>query len=212
VGVLGGGVGKVTGRKIWERRWWSGGPEINVRREDEKSFEVITCKSHESAFCHRCKVVGHYTKECKRVWQGIKEEVQQGNRDQNLSEYVATLCATQVEGMAFFCSPNRPSQNHAKERVNTAIVTVLKGSITAKQLEEEFTRILSGVWRWTARRVADNKFTVRFPNVQLIQEWAKFNPVKMRTVKAKIQIETWNDSIGAKAELQHASFRVRNSI
>jgi hypothetical protein len=95
-----------------------------------------------SMFCHRCKVVGHYTKECRRVWQGDRDDV---FKDQDLSECVASLCATQVEGMAFICIPNMPSQNHAKERANIVIVTVLKGSITAKQLEEEFTRIQSGV-------------------------------------------------------------------
>jgi hypothetical protein len=42
-----------------------------------------------------------------------------------------------------------------------------------------------------------------------IQEWSKFNPAKMRTAKAKIQIETWNGSIGAKEEVQQAWFRVR---
>jgi hypothetical protein len=76
-------------------------------------------------------------------------------------------------------------------------------------LEEEFTRILSDSWRWTTRRVLDNKYTVRFPDVQLIKEWRKFNPVQMRRSKAKIQIDTWNGSIGAKAELQVAWFHVR---
>lgn len=47
--------------------------------------------------------------------------------------------------------------------MNTAIITVVSGQVTAKQIEDEFTRILSGVWRWTARRVDDNKFLVRFP-------------------------------------------------
>jgi hypothetical protein len=118
-------------------------------KEEERSYEVNNGKAHESVFCHRCKVVGHYTKECRRIWQGDTEEVLAGYSDQNLSECVATLCATQVEGMTFFYISNRPSENHAKERANTAIVTVIKGSITAKQLEEEFTRILSGIWRWT---------------------------------------------------------------
>jgi hypothetical protein len=130
--------------------------------------------------------------------------MQFGMREQNLSECVATLCATQVEGLAFFFIPNRPSHTHARERVNTTIVAILKGSITAKQLEDEFTRIMFRVWRWTTRRVAYNKFTVRFPDVQLIKDWAKFNPMKLRTVNAKIQIDTWNNSIGAKAELQQA--------
>jgi hypothetical protein len=76
-------------------------------------------------------------------------------------------------------------------------------------LEEEFTMILSGSWRWSARRMADNKYTVRFPDVQLIKEWGKFNPVQMRTVKTKILIDMWNGSIGAKAEMKMAWFHVR---
>jgi hypothetical protein len=79
--------------------------------------------------------------------------------------------------------------SNAKERVDTTIVSVLKGNVTTKQIEDEFTRILAGPWRWTARCVADNKFTVWFPNAQLIQEWSKFNPVKMRILKAKIHID-----------------------
>jgi hypothetical protein len=58
--------------------------------------------------------------------------VQFRKREQNLSKCVATLCATQVERLAFFCIPNRPSQNHSRERVNTIISIVLKGSITVK--------------------------------------------------------------------------------
>jgi hypothetical protein len=76
-----------------------------------------------------------------------------------------------------------------RERANTAIVTVIKGSVTAKQIEEEFTRLLSGVWRWTARKVADKKFIVRFPNQQMIKDWEKFNLVKMRNANAKILID-----------------------
>jgi hypothetical protein len=102
--------------------------------------------------------------------------------------------------------PDCPSESNARERVNTAVV---KGSITAKQLEDEFSRILPEGWRWTARKVADNMFTVRFPNALLIQEWACFNPISMRSVKAKIHIASWNGSVGAKWELQQAWFRVR---
>jgi hypothetical protein len=96
-----------------------------------------------------------------------------------------------------------------KEKASTTIVTIVKGSPTAKQVEDEFTRILSGTWRWTARKIAENKFTVRFSTVQLIKDWGRFNPVKMRSVKAKLQIDLWNNSIGAKALLQEAWFSVR---
>jgi hypothetical protein len=57
--------------------------------------------------------------------------------------------------------------------------------------------------------VADNMFIVRFPYAQLIQEWNCFNPINMRTIKAKIQIDPWNGVVGTKAELQQAWFSVR---
>jgi hypothetical protein len=47
---------------------------------------------------------------------------------------------------------------------------VLKRDVPAKEVEAEFTRLFSGTWRWTARKVTDNKFTVRFPSVQLIKD------------------------------------------
>jgi hypothetical protein len=139
----------------------------------------------------------------------MQRGVQGGQVQVKLSELVAPLCATQVEGQEFFYIPNIPSQVNVRERANTAIVTVVKGSITTKQLEDEFTRILSGAWGWTTRKVAENKFTVRSPTVQLIKEWGRFNPIKMRTMKSKIQIDVWNSSIGAKAVLREAWFRVR---
>jgi hypothetical protein len=86
---------------------------------------------------------------------------------------------------------------------------VLKVSVTARQIEEEFTWIVPSVWRWTTQRVADNMFIVRFPDAQLIQEWGWFNPISMRSVKAKLQIDPWNGVVGAKAELQEGWFRVR---
>jgi hypothetical protein len=126
-----------------------------------------------------------------------------------LSELIAPLCATQVAGQGFFLIPDCPSESNARERVNTTVVTVVKDTITAEQLEDEFGRILPEGWRWTSRKVADNMFTVRFPNALLIQEWACFNPIKMRSVKAKVHVASWNGSIGAKGELQQAWFRVR---
>jgi hypothetical protein len=85
----------------------------------------------------------------------------------------------------------------------------VKGVISAKQLEDEFFRIHSDGWRWTAREVADYMYTVRFPNAPVIQEWACFNPIKMKSVKAKVHVASWNGLVGAKGELQQAWFRVR---
>jgi hypothetical protein len=97
----------------------------------------------------------------------------QGTSSMELSEYIAPpICATHVPGQALFCIPDRPSDSNARERVNTTIVKVVKGVVTSKQIEDEFTRIFPSGWRWTTRKMSDNTFTVRFPNNQLIQEWS----------------------------------------
>jgi hypothetical protein len=130
-------------------------------------------------------------------------------RDLPVSEYIAPLCAAQMNGQAFFCIPDRPSEVHARERSTTAIVTIVKGVVTARQVEEEFARIHPKTWRWIAHRVADNMFTVRFSNAQIIAEWECFNPISMRNVRAKLKVEPWSGAVGAKAELEQAWFRIR---
>lgn len=80
--------------------------------------------------CDKCGKLGHDNTACSK---------------KKISEYVAPLCASQVEGQTFFCILDHPSEQYVKEKMNTALVTVVSGSVTAKQIEEEFTRILSRV-------------------------------------------------------------------
>jgi hypothetical protein len=98
-------------------------------------------------FCHRCKSIGHVAKDCRRGWQHNRND--HGNpgmvNRKPLSELIASLCATQSDGQTFFVIPRCPSEVNARERINTAVVTILKGEVTAKLIEEEFTRILPGI-------------------------------------------------------------------
>jgi hypothetical protein len=70
---------------------------------------------------------GHLTRDCRCGWQANKNEQGVGNPRRALSEYIAPLCATQVDGQAFFCIPNCPSELNARERVNTTVVTITRG-------------------------------------------------------------------------------------
>lgn len=76
--------------------------------------------------------------------------------------------------------------------MNIVVVTVISGTVTAKQIVEEFSELLPTVWRWR----------VRFPTAQMIKDWDRLRPSGMRYVSAQIAIDPWNASIGAKAELQ----------
>jgi hypothetical protein len=52
-------------------------------------------------------------------------------------------------------------------------------------------------------------FTVWFPDDQTIKDWEVFNPISLRSVKAKIKVDAWSGAIGAKAELEESWFKVR---
>jgi hypothetical protein len=151
----------------------------------------------------------HYAYACPMRGQNFRGDNYEGEDEKDLFDYIAPLCATQVLGQAFFCIPDRPSESNARQRVNTTVVKVVKGVVPSKQIEEEFTRDFPSGWRWTARKVADNTFTIRFPNSLLIEEWSCFNPISMHSVKAKLHIAAWNGLVETKGELEMGWFRVR---
>jgi hypothetical protein len=96
-----------------------------------------------------------------------------------------------------------------RDRSSLAIITVIRGTLTAKELEMEFKNILSpDTWRWHARQVVENKYVMRFPNAKMVQDYSRFN-LGMKKVDAQITIEPWSSSIGAKGQLQQAWFKVR---
>lgn len=82
--------------------------------------------------------------------------------------------------------------------------------MTAKQIEEEFRHTdVSKVWRWSARKLADNKYSMRFPDARMVQVYSHFKCLGMKVAKAQIKVETWNSAASAKRELQPAWFRVK---
>ncbi|TVU24463.1 hypothetical protein EJB05_26904, partial [Eragrostis curvula] len=201
-----------------DRSKWDHRDELNEKgghptKEVDSKTSEMEIPPLEALFCRKCKEPGHVIEECRKPWKcercGKYGHDTAHCRRKNFSEYVAPLCATQVEGQAFFSIPDCPSEQNAKERANTAIITVVSGKVNARQIESEFRGILSGVWRWSARQLSENKFIMRFPTAQMIKEWGHFKPLGMRTAKAQIEIDPWTSSIEAKYELQQAWFRVR---
>jgi hypothetical protein len=77
-----------------------------VFKEGGSSSEVRPKKYGDNMFCHRCKVSTYFTKDCRSGWYGERKgnPSQEGvrNGSKQLCEMIAPLCATQVEGDAFF--------------------------------------------------------------------------------------------------------------
>jgi hypothetical protein len=84
-------------------------------------------------------------------------------------------------------------------------------------VEEEFTRLLPKDWRWTARHVADNMFTARFPNAHSIKEWevehAWFRVKGIPYDKISVPTLAYVGSlVGATREVDHNSLHRANNV
>lgn len=145
--------------------------------------------------CEICGFNNHSTFDCKRCvpWNMGPE-----------------LCAAQVEDQSFFYIEECIDPRVVKEKASTAVITVVSGMVTAKQIEMEFMNLIgAGTWRWQARRVGDTKFLMRFPTAAMATQWSHLMNLTMRN-GAQIKIDAWSPSIGAKGVLQSSWFRVRN--
>lgn len=82
---------------------------------------------------------------------------------------------------------------------------------TARQVEGEFQAQAgpSSTWRWFAKKVAENKFQMKFSTAKKVEELAFFTGMQMGTVPGvTFKVEPWNPYAGAKAKLDAAWFRI----
>lgn len=76
----------------------------------------------------------------------------------------------------------------AMEKASTTIITVSNGTANSKQIEEEFRHTsASKVWRWFARKLAGNKFSMRFPDAKMVQVYNNFKCLGMKNCRGSDQ-------------------------
>ena len=89
---------------------------------------------------------------------------------------------------------------NAKERT-TALINVVRGELSVKMIENEFKRLVSSThWKWVAKRLADNKYTMKFPTTKMISDYNNFT-LGIKGVDAQFTIEPWTSYMGAKGQL-----------
>lgn len=164
--------------------------------------------------CRFCGLKNRNSEECMRKPQceicGYNNHTTFECRREPLWNYGPELCAAQVENQSFFYIEENKDPRAVSEKASTAIITILAGYATSKQIEDEFKNSINvKSWRWSARKVADNKFTLRFPDANMVQVYSTFKSLGMKEAEAQIKVEPWTSGIGAKGELQLAWFRIR---
>lgn len=55
---------------------------------------------------------------------------------------------------------------------NYALITIKEGEVTARQVEGEFKGQAgpTSTWRWYEKKVAENKFQIKFPRTKKVEE------------------------------------------
>jgi len=146
-----------------------------------KNHSTVECKKRNA--CELCGLNNHASLDCKRepLWNlGLE------------------LCAAQVPDQGFFYIEEQLDQKTIREKASTTIITVINGTLTARQIEVEFRRIVGAdIWKWNAKQVAADKFTMRFPNPKMVLDYSQFK-LGMKTSNIQMLIEPWSSSVGAK--------------
>uniref|UniRef100_K3ZCJ0 CCHC-type domain-containing protein n=1 Tax=Setaria italica TaxID=4555 RepID=K3ZCJ0_SETIT len=139
-----------------------------------------------SLVCGRCKKEGHVPRACPEFMPW---------------ECIAAFCGLAASGQGFHIIQDEDYGENSKDMANCAPITITGGSVIARHLEGEFKAQAgpSSPWRWYAKKLADNKFQMKFPLAKKVEELAFFTGIQMRT---------WNPHVGAKAELSAAWFRI----
>lgn len=171
-------------------------------------------ESRELPGCKFCGLHNHLSEDCRRKPQcelcGYNNHNTFECRREPLWNFGPELCAAQVEDQSFFYIDEVIDARVSMEKSSTAIITVIKGEANARQIEAEFKHIDNNkVWRWSARKLAENKFSLRFPDAQMVQVYSNFKSLGMKEAEAQIVVEPWNAAAQAKGELQQAWFRVK---
>lgn len=144
-------------------------------------------------FCELCGFANHTTLDCRRepFWNVGPE-----------------LCAAQVNDQSFFYIDENIDPKTSREEACIAVITGVRGEVNAKQIEAEFRSVIgSGQWKWSAKKIADNKFTMRFLTAKMILDNAKFT-LGVKGLDVQFTVEPWNLAMGAKGQLKQAWFRV----
>jgi hypothetical protein len=197
---------EAEGKEQGYRKWGKESGDLK-----ENSHEVA--RNQADGGCDFCGLKNHKSEDCKKrnacELCGLQNHNAYGCKREPLWNFGPELCAAQVPDQSFFFIDEQIDQKVLKERASVAIITVTDGVLNAKQIEQEFRNIISNdTWRWSAKRIAENKCIMRVPSAKMVMKYNRFK-LGMKSLNAQITVEPWASTIGAKGMLQQAWFKVR---
>ena len=98
---------------------------------------------------------------------------------------LSTFCRFAAPGQGFHVIQNEGHEESGKETSSCALIRIISGTVSAKQLELEF-KAQAGpqwTWRWFAKKINENLYQMRFPTAKKIDDLAFFAGLEMRNVR-----------------------------
>jgi hypothetical protein len=147
------------------------GTETSGRNENLKRKEVDKgeAESKESqGVCQKCGKVGHKTEDCFKpvICSRCKKEGHISRVCSEISpwEHIAPFCGLAAPDLGFHIIQEEDSGDGARDSSNFALITIKEGVVSARQVEGEFKAQAgsNSTWRWFAKKVAENKFQMKF--------------------------------------------------
>lgn len=118
--------------------------------------------------CEICGLYNHATRDCRRLICeicGMNNHMAYDCKRCLPWNLGSELCAAQVEDQSFFYIDELVDPRIAREKDSTAIISVINGHATSKQIEQEFMGLVgASTLRWTARQLSEGRFVMIFPS------------------------------------------------
>jgi len=94
-------------------------------------------------------------------------------------------------------------------KANLGLVKVVEGSVTAEQLEQDFTFHFPRGSEWKVSPCGTD-FILQFPNKERLQELINFPELKLKKFGARVEVMAWSSQAKAKARLHTVWLLVEN--
>jgi hypothetical protein len=159
-GQAGAGVQDTTGTE-------TSGRNENLKRKEVEKGEAESKESQ--GVCQKCGKVGHKSEECYKpvICNRCKKEGHISRVCSEIApwEHIAPFCGLAAPELGFHIIQDEDSGDGVRDSSNFALITIKEGVVSARQVEGEFKAQAgpNSTWRWFAKKVAENKFQMKFP-------------------------------------------------
>ncbi|KAI4967784.1 hypothetical protein ZWY2020_014157 [Hordeum vulgare] len=146
--------------------------------------------------CYKCENHGHVVKDSHTVlfWVNCTKDSHLSRKCSFLSQpkYVASLVGSAADGLQMFSTRNGKKPDPHKNKRAIAIVTMNNANLPALQLVNSFNMMFQWGWEWLP--YLKDRFLVKFPSVQKIDEMKSYNFFGLIGTKAGIKVDRWTNS------------------